>query len=581
MRLRHILLESVKKYAPMFSMFNVDGTGIPDWAIQRIRSIESLLHREDRVVWALRWERLIAVQQGKPLTKGLDKAQVLKKLEDDVRTANIEDNLVVYDDMLSYRFKHWLSMPIKPLHDYTFLRQTPKKIFEDCMAMEQKWVETRKQFINQSEYDDDDYDSYKEWDDEVDGYELNWRKERVRKHYGDIEQEKRQRELERKGRPEKFIDFGNGWAWWDLKRSGCDLEGGAMGHCGNTASPHVGDTVLSLRKDIGDGTVRPSLTFIRHKDGFLGEMKGRANEKPNPKYHEMILALLNDHRVHGIRGGGYEAEKNFSVLDLPYETRKKLVEQNPALVSLSDRLQLWKKRKTEKSKNHLVNGIIRDLRMHRFHYDSINFTMNPKEPYIFIQEPLSVRQFCNEYPMLEMLQNFFDNLSEIYVDDFGAQAHDAEKYATEATELFFDECFERMFPYAHGDYTLDGVEYRKWKDKYVLCMPLKNYLSPAPADGNWDNDDTRPMLERVATLYDDDGGPHWDSWSDLKYHCDDLPQIMQDIIEYCANGNSTEKKQLELAKKLWVYIVGDTHPDYFSRDPNQMEFPFYADPSKR
>jgi hypothetical protein len=99
-------------------------------------------------------------------------------------------------------------------------------------------------------------------------------------------------------------------------RTYCKREGDAMGHCGNAPSAKVGDRVLSLRKDMGNGNFRPSLTFILGADGYLGKMKGRANEKPNPKYHDMIVALLLQPEINGCKGGGYAAHYNFTLLDL-------------------------------------------------------------------------------------------------------------------------------------------------------------------------------------------------------------------------------------------------------------------------
>ncbi len=92
----------------------------------------------------------------------------------------------------------------------------------------------------------------------------------------------------------KLLDVGNGYAWYDLGAGSSAAEGEAMGHCGNRPSETDGDRLLSLRKEVRLGKHvlhRPSLTFIEN-NGYLGEMKGRANEKPNKKYHEAIAKLL-------------------------------------------------------------------------------------------------------------------------------------------------------------------------------------------------------------------------------------------------------------------------------------------------
>lgn len=129
----------------------------------------------------------------------------------------------------------------------------------------------------------------------------------------------------------KIVDLGSGWAWWDLQTTSDKEEGNAMGHCGNTASPHEGDTVLSLRqeKKIGTATFyQPNLTFILN-DGVLGEMKGRANERPSEKYHKYIVKLLKAPMVKHVWGGGYEPYRNFSFDDLSEAEQAEILELKP------------------------------------------------------------------------------------------------------------------------------------------------------------------------------------------------------------------------------------------------------------
>jgi len=129
----------------------------------------------------------------------------------------------------------------------------------------------------------------------------------------------------------KIVDLGSGWAWWDLQTTSDKEEGNAMGHCGNTASPHEGDTVLSLRqeKKIGTATFyQPNLTFILN-DGVLGEMKGRANERPSEKYHKYIVKLLKAPMVKHVWGGGYEPYRNFSFDDLSEAEQAEILKLKP------------------------------------------------------------------------------------------------------------------------------------------------------------------------------------------------------------------------------------------------------------
>lgn len=130
-----------------------------------------------------------------------------------------------------------------------------------------------------------------------------------------------------------IIDYGK-TAWMLLPRAYCDAEGRAMGHCGNAAYGE-GDQILSYRTREEGGKWRPHLTFILKQDGFLGEMKGRNNQKPDAKYHKVIVDLLRHKLVKGIRGGGYKPENNFQIDDLPENMQDQLIEEKPTLANLN------------------------------------------------------------------------------------------------------------------------------------------------------------------------------------------------------------------------------------------------------
>ncbi len=96
-------------------------------------------------------------------------------------------------------------------------------------------------------------------------------------------------------------------------------------HCGNIVGQLQTDQrILSFRKD---GNVL--LTFILEPNGYLGEMKAKNNQKPQPKYHPHIMALLLSDRVKGIKGAGYAPWMNFSVFDLNDSNIKTIVSQKP------------------------------------------------------------------------------------------------------------------------------------------------------------------------------------------------------------------------------------------------------------
>jgi len=127
----------------------------------------------------------------------------------------------------------------------------------------------------------------------------------------------------------KIMSFEDGYSWWNLGQGSCEKEGSAMGHCGNVPSEVEGDEIWSLRKEHNIGGKKyyePHLTFI-HNQGFLGEMKGRNNEKPTKQYHSKIHALLDQTGAVPF-GGGYAPQNNFDIKDLEPEKAAKLFEKH-------------------------------------------------------------------------------------------------------------------------------------------------------------------------------------------------------------------------------------------------------------
>ncbi len=113
-----------------------------------------------------------------------------------------------------------------------------------------------------------------------------------------------------------------GFSWFDLKRGHSTEEGAAMGHCGNTGGRNdESQTILSYRENGGHRGWKPHLTFILHMNaektrGWLGEMKGKHNSKPDPKWHPAIVNLLKMPLISEVRGGGYLVDKNFCLFKL-------------------------------------------------------------------------------------------------------------------------------------------------------------------------------------------------------------------------------------------------------------------------
>lgn len=323
------MLKDVKAtYSRSLDQTLIDGalesaTGIAD-------AYRTKLLRNDRIVWALKWYRLETISRWLPLLRGFlgqteerapQQFAVWKQHFDRLEKIYVKDlttftngeqknsrENVEYAIERSYTYieflcSHYMSY-MKSQTDRNYIARMDAVVFKDQLPIyidhlfrdiENKWKEERKQVIDHAE----DY-------------------------YEDAE---------------KLIDFGDGWAWWDLGVPECDLEGSSMGHCGNTAASKSDDRVLSLRREVVKNGVRlhrPSLTFVLHKDGYLGEMKGRGNKKPAPEYHPYIIALLKHPRIEGIRGGGHAPDQNFSLYDLDQNARKELTDEKPALKTVAD-----------------------------------------------------------------------------------------------------------------------------------------------------------------------------------------------------------------------------------------------------
>ena len=132
------------------------------------------------------------------------------------------------------------------------------------------------------------------------------------------------------GKP--VLTFDDGWTWFGISEGFSAQEAAAMRHCGNGEGGR-GDYLLSLRQPIEKQGVifwKPHLTFILN-NGYLGEMKGFANQKPHSRYHGYIENLLTHKIIKGISGGGYLPQNNFSFDDLDQKVKIRILEKKPLL----------------------------------------------------------------------------------------------------------------------------------------------------------------------------------------------------------------------------------------------------------
>lgn len=260
------------------------------------------LKKNDRIVWYLRLARYAL-----SIDSGIPEAQALQNYNKQAKTNLTRYDLISYDTRLRQRntldrkLEHYLSMNVPAIDNFVFSNQSPNEVLNKFEEFEQKHIGTA--------------------DDDI-GAEEMYRNKRLIKRNSD---------------DDVIIKFPDGYAWVDLNTPASNEEGAAMGHCGNRGSYKNDETILSLRKSVtfrGEQWWYPVCTFILDGNGFLGEMKGRGNDKPQDRYHKYIIALLKNSRIHGIKGGGYMPKNNFSLDDLSDSQKDALIQAKPVLGGL-------------------------------------------------------------------------------------------------------------------------------------------------------------------------------------------------------------------------------------------------------
>ena len=269
-----------------------------------------VLRKQDKITWYLRFVkvgllgRMSDAASSDPDEEVRQNAYTMflstftKALEQLMRKMGISDDhqmRMIVNNVLTRGFKqkmeHYMSLELPAIEAYTFSNQTPDQIIADWTPVERAWQQKANALID----------------------------------------------INREGL-ETVIKYPDGSEWVNLNKSFCDIEAKAMGHCGNTASYTEDHTILSYRtlEDTEKGDMwKPRLTFVLDtSNGLLGETKGRANQKPDKKYHNVIIDLLKNPLVKGIKGGGFEAQNNFHLEDLPEETVEALVDEKPGLATM-------------------------------------------------------------------------------------------------------------------------------------------------------------------------------------------------------------------------------------------------------
>jgi hypothetical protein len=120
--------------------------------------------------------------------------------------------------------------------------------------------------------------------------------------------------------------------WFDLQREICRSEADAAGHCGNEPGDGSrvgsGDNIYSLSslKKVGNDWYRyPHVTAILERDGYIGEIKGRQNKAPIPKYGEKLVDLFLLPSVVGIGRARWVEDSNWTWDDFTEEQQQRIL----------------------------------------------------------------------------------------------------------------------------------------------------------------------------------------------------------------------------------------------------------------
>jgi hypothetical protein len=214
MKITDILIENTQQYKQMLQPL-VDVGILHDTDVSEIvNQFREVFQRKDRIVWAIRWYRVGAAykfsenipssadEQTKAVAKDLEK-KVTKGLPAGWENS-ISRPYVLLNIANDHRMRHIMSMmdEVPKMNDYQWGNQTPRELMSDLEEIERGWKESRKQEVRTDDEEHPDFE--------------------ILKNYGNQ-------------------------AWVLLDAEQCRLEGGAMGHCGNTAAARYGDRIISFR----------------------------------------------------------------------------------------------------------------------------------------------------------------------------------------------------------------------------------------------------------------------------------------------------------------------------------------------
>jgi len=130
---------------------------------------------------------------------------------------------------------------------------------------------------------------------------------------------------------EAFLKISDDLAWFRLDGDSCPFESAVMGHCGSESNRH-GELVnlFSLRRKISAGW-KPVVTVAWHEvvdgKGFITQIKGPKNSKPQEKYFEAFVGLVLCPEILFMSSNSYKHETDILRSDLDKETLDFLIKK--------------------------------------------------------------------------------------------------------------------------------------------------------------------------------------------------------------------------------------------------------------
>ena len=374
MKLNDILNEAIN-YEDMFSKLysvyeqnDMDTTSLKNTINEIIKTAKNDLKREDRIVWFMRLYKIYYLEQSLPgkLYRNPEAMKIINKdLANTKKKANFDinnDTLVPPVIMMS-NMRHYLSLPIPAIQNFTFTNQKYEEILQIFRDFEDTWRTETKGLVAPKDGD------------------------------------------------KIVVKFNDNTAWWLLARGACKEEAEAMGHCGNVPSRKSGERILSFRSLKQENMWKPHLTFILDKDDKIGEAKGRGNEKPTEKYHPYIAKLLmKSDLIKGIKGGGYRPENNFKLSDLSDELRDKVFDANKNIEEAS--MTIWEKYQTV----GLTDEVKREAEeiINRSNIDTSHIEFDEDDKSVIVDRYNDLESFgrYRDFDLLDNAINLLDNQSD-------------------------------------------------------------------------------------------------------------------------------------------------------------------------